>query len=102
MFVRLTFIKFSPENIKEAKRIYNEEVVPIVLKQKGNVNIMLLEPNEQSDDYISITEWKTKADAEAYESSGTYHEMVAKLESFFTKQPVLKTFTAEKALVPST
>jgi heme-degrading monooxygenase HmoA len=87
--------------VQEAKRIYREEIVPVVLKQKGVIDIQLLEPVDQTDDYISLTQWNTKADADAYESSGTYKKLVAKLESFFTKQPVLKVFNVEKALVPS-
>jgi heme-degrading monooxygenase HmoA len=101
MYVRLVYCKFSPENIQDAKRIYREEIVPVVLKQKGIIDIQLLEPVDQTEDYISITQWKTKTDADAYESSGTYKKLVSKLESFFTKQPVLKVFNVEKVTVPT-
>ncbi|HYC29237.1 MAG TPA: antibiotic biosynthesis monooxygenase family protein [Chitinophagaceae bacterium] len=99
MFVRLTFVKFTPESVKEAKRIFLEDVVPVVRKQKGNISIRLLEPTELSDDFISITEWTTKADAEAYETSGTYRQLVALLNNYFTKKPVLKTYHVEDVLI---
>jgi heme-degrading monooxygenase HmoA len=101
MIVRLTFCKFIPERVADAKKVYNEEVIPVVKKQKGNVGCRLLEPANKTDDYISVTEWKTKEDAEAYHTSGVYKSLVTKLQAFFTKQPELKTFTAEDVLKPS-
>ena len=95
MYVRLTFINFLPENKEEAKRIYKAEIVPVVRQQKGNLNIILLEPANEADDYISITEWETKADGDAYESSGTYRRLVDLVKDKFTKRPELKTYTAE-------
>jgi quinol monooxygenase YgiN len=96
MFVRLTFCKFLPEKVNEARKIFISEIMPTVRKQKGVLNIRLLEPTEKAGDYISITEWKTKADAEQYEISGLYKKLVNRLEPFFTKQPELKTYIAEE------
>src|SRR5215210_3985118 len=92
MFARLTFIKISSENSNEAKRIYNEEVLPVVRSQKGNIGCWLLEPTQTGDDYISLTEWVSSADADAYESSGTYQMLVDKIRNYFTGKPVLKTY----------
>ena len=58
MIVRLTFISFLPQNVEQAKRIYNEQVVPVVRKQKGNLDCRLLEPTEKGDEYISMTTWE--------------------------------------------
>lgn len=92
MFVRLTSFKLNPSKVDESRKVYNDQVVPEVKKVKGNENIMLLEPVNGSDDYVSITIWKTKADAEAYESSGKYNEMVSILKENFTQPPVLKSY----------
>ena len=96
MFVRLTFCKFLPDKINEARKIFNEEIIPTVRKQKGLLNIRFLEPTEKTGDYISISEWATKADADMYDNSGVYRKLVSKLEPFFTKQPELKTYTVEE------
>ena len=101
MFVRLTFVKFSPQTLEQAKRVFVQEVITAVRKQKGNINIRLLEPTELSDDFISLTEWKTQADAEAYEHSGLYKELVGHLKEYFIKEAVLKTYRAEEILVTS-
>lgn len=99
MFVRLTFCKFSPETIKDAKNVYMKEIAPAIKQQKGNIAVHFLEPVDKAEDFISITEWKTKADAEAYENSGLYKKLVNKLQSYFSKPPVLKTYSAEEAFV---
>ena len=95
MLVRLTYINFSTENREEVKKIYKEEIVPVVRQQKGNLNVMLLEPVNEGDDYISVTHWESKEDADAYEASGRYRELVEKVKDKYTKKPVLKVYTSE-------
>lgn len=98
MIVRLTYVKFIPGSIDEAKKVYNEEIVPVAKMQKGNLGIRLIEPADNADDFISISEWATNEDAELYESSGVYKNLVSKLADFMASQPVLKTYTAEDVL----
>jgi heme-degrading monooxygenase HmoA len=98
MIVRLTYLSFLPENLQQAKRIYSEQVVPVVRTQKGNLDCRLLEPMDKSDEYISMTTWETKADADAYHSSGTYRDLVEKVRKDFAKDPVLKVYTTESIL----
>lgn len=98
MIVRLTYINFLSQNVDQAKRIYREEVVPVVKVQKGNLDCRLLEPMDNSDEYISMTTWETKADADTYESSGKYRELVDKVKKDFAKKPTLKVYTTESIL----
>ena len=93
MIARLTFFSVAKENVEELKRIYNEEIVPVIRSQKGSVGAWLLEPTDAKDDFISLTEWLSKADAEAYEVTGTYKEMLKKVKDKFKGDSVLKTYT---------
>jgi quinol monooxygenase YgiN len=101
MVVRLTFCKFLPDKITEAKRIYNQDIVPVAKKQKGNLRIFLLEPVDMADDFISVTEWKSKEDADAYHTSGIYKSLVNKLEKFFMKEPTIKVYNEIESFTPS-
>lgn len=94
MVVRLTRFSISPENAQEAKSIYQQQVVPEVKKQKGNTNVMLLEPTDGTDEFISITAWESKVDADAYESSGKYKELVGKIKGLIG-QATLKTYNSQ-------
>jgi heme-degrading monooxygenase HmoA len=53
---------------------------------------MLLEPVDDSTDYISFTAWESNADAAAYESSGKYQEMVEKINGMFSGKITFKTY----------
>ena len=98
MIVRLTYCKFSPDSIDEVRTIYNRDIVPVAKMQKGNLGIRLIEPLDRSDDFISISEWASQEDAELYESSGVYKNLVGKLTDFLAKPAVLKTYTTEDVL----
>lgn len=102
MFARLTFIEILPDHEDELRRIFNEEVIPVVKKQKGNIGIWLLEPTDNSNEYISLTEWISVTDAESYDSSGTYKNLVDKIKAMYKSKPILRTFNiAESRLVTS-
>ena len=101
MYVRCTFFKIVPEKLEEVKQLYTNEVMPVVKQQAGNLDIRLLEPVDKSDDLISVSEWKTSADAEAYDRSGLYQQLVHKFEGLFTQTPVLKTYHATSVTAPA-
>lgn len=101
MIVRLTFLNFLPERADEARRIYNDEIVAVVKRQKGNIDCRLLEPVDKKDEYISMTTWETKEDSDAYHTSGTYKQLVEKVRNDYSKDPVLKVYTAETVLQPA-
>jgi heme-degrading monooxygenase HmoA len=98
MIVRLTHFNFSPGKIEELKKFYNEVAIPTVRKQKGNLDCKLLEPADGKEEYISMTVWETKEDAEAYDRTGVYKSLVEQVRKFFTKDPVLRVYKAEAIL----
>ena len=98
MVVRLTYFVFSPEKIEELKKFYNEEAIPTVKKQKGNLDCRLLEPVNKNDEYISMTVWDNQEDADAYQSTGVYNQLLEKVKKFFSKEPKLKVYHAEDVM----
>lgn len=92
MLVRLTYLYFIPSRIEESKKIFQEKIVPVVKKINGNHNIMLLEPLDGSEVYISMTVWQDEAAAEAYQQSGKYKELVDLVKDNYSKPPVLKSY----------
>ena len=98
MFVRLTYLGFLPGKIEEAKKIYYDELVPVVKQQKGNLDCTMLEPGDSTDDYISMTLWDNKEDADAYQNSGTYKQLVDRVQSLYSTNPVLKVYSTEKIM----
>ncbi|HWJ25023.1 MAG TPA: antibiotic biosynthesis monooxygenase [Flavisolibacter sp.] len=99
MYARFTHIKFLPEHEETARKLFREEVIPEVKKQKGIIDIKLMIPSDKADDYISVTEWEKKEDADAYAASGVYQKLVDKLKELYTKKPVLKTYSYDSATI---
>lgn len=98
MIVRLTFCKFKPDSIDEARAHYNQDVIPVVKMQPGNVGIRLIEPVDKNDDFISMSEWATQEDADRYESTGVYKGLVTKLASYFSAPTTMKVYTSEDVM----
>lgn len=92
MFVRLTYFGFKPEKLQEAKKFYNEVAIPTVKRQKGNIDCRLLEPVDKKEDYISMTTWESKGDADAYDNQGIYKNLIDQVRPFFYKKPVLRVY----------
>lgn len=99
MHFRTTAVKLLPDYIEQAKKIYNEQIAPVVRQQRGNIGCWLLEPTDKADDFISLTQWKSQADADAYDNSGLYRNLVKKLDDFVSSKAVLKTYNAEEVKV---
>jgi heme-degrading monooxygenase HmoA len=94
MIARLTFFNVLTKDVDDLKKIYHDEVLPVIKNQKGNIGAWLMEPSKEDDDYLSLTEWASQADADAYESSGTYKALVDKVKKRFNGNPVLKIYAA--------
>lgn len=93
MWVRLTFSSMDPEQLGEIRAVYNsEEVSGAVREIKGYRFHYLLESADSRGDFVSITAWNTKADADAYEESGTYAEMAAKFEHLLTSDIEVRSY----------
>ena len=95
MVVRLTYFNFLPGKIEELKKFYNDVAIPTVRKQKGNLDCRLLEPKDPKEEYISMTVWDDQANADAYQATGVYKQLVDQVRKFFAKEPVLKVYHAE-------
>lgn len=104
MIARLTYFNAAnPKDAEEVKKVYHEQIAPVIRSQKGNLGVWLLEPMDEKDQFISLTEWISLADAEQYEASGTYSELVNKIKSRFAGESQLRTYniTDTKILAPT-
>jgi quinol monooxygenase YgiN len=91
MHACVTTVSVQPDKVAETTRIYNESVVPVIKAANGNRGVLLL-VDPASGKSISITLWNSEADGQAYDTSGTYREQVAKISAFFAGPPSLATY----------
>ncbi len=87
MFARLTIVQMQIGRQDEARKLYDEGVVPAAKSQKGYRGAYLL-TDRKTGKGISITLWDSEEDAIANEQSGYYQEQVNKFKEFFTAPPL--------------
>ncbi len=93
MFVRMLFTQSDPASAEAARALYNsDEVSGVFDRQKGHRFHYLLESVDVAGEVVSVTAWDSREDAEAYERSGAYEELVAKFVQFYTGTPRLASY----------
>ncbi len=97
MFVRMTFTKSDPASAEAARALYNsDEVSGVLARQKGHRFHYLLESVDVPGEGVSVTAWDSREDAEAYERSGAYKELVDKFRHFYTGPARLRSYEARE------
>jgi len=77
MYARVTVAPAHTPKIDETIKVMRDSILPMARKQKGFKGLFFL-TNRMTSKHIVITMWNTEADLRAEESSGFYHEQVAK------------------------
>jgi heme-degrading monooxygenase HmoA len=84
LYVRLVSVKLQEGRLSEFRRLYAQEIVPILQKTKGCRYIYLTESLHGDNEIISITVWDSKKDADEYENSGQFDELIHKVKHTFS------------------
>ena len=97
MFVRMTFTKIDPASAEAVRALYyRDEIWGVLDRQKGHRFHYLLESVDVAGEGVSVTAWDSSEDAEAYETSGAYEELVAKFRNFYTGPARLASYEAHE------
>jgi len=91
MYTRVVELRSKSGKSKELAQTTNDKVVPILKKQRGFVDEMLLISDSEPDRILGISFWNTKEDAEQYhrEQFPKIHDSVRHL---LDTDPVVRTF----------
>jgi heme-degrading monooxygenase HmoA len=64
-FARVGKFKAKEGMIEELCQIYSSEAIPTIRSAPGNLGAFLFRPQPASDDFMAMTVWKTREEAEA-------------------------------------
>ena len=90
MFARHVSMKLKANSAAEFKRIIENEVLPLLRKQKGFRDEITFIAPERSE-AVGNSLWDTKEDAQAYNSTG-YPEVLKALSKVVEGAPTVETF----------
>ena len=94
MFVRMTFTQSDPDSLEAVRALYyRDEIRGVLERQEGHrFHYHLLESVDVPGESISVSAWDRREDAEAYERSGAYEDLVAKFRNFYTEPERLASY----------
>jgi len=97
MFARI--VEFIPklEKKEEFVKVVRNEVLPILNKQTGFLEILPLEPETKTEKMIIITLWAEKRDTERYERE-VYPKVEAIVKPYLTTAVTFKHYNVETTL----
>lgn len=76
VWIRIVSLKVLPGKKEDFKRMYEEEVIPALHNVKGCRHIYLTERADRPDEAISVTTWDSRHDADTYEKSGLFTDLL--------------------------
>jgi quinol monooxygenase YgiN len=91
-FVRVGLFKAKNSSVDDLCRTYSSEAIPAIRAAKGNAGTLLLRPHEAENDFLAITIWISREDAELYDQSGQAQETVDKIRHMFAAPPRFLTY----------
>jgi heme-degrading monooxygenase HmoA len=91
MHARVTTVRLQPDMVDASISIYQQEILPVIKSQPGHQGVYLF-TDRATGNGVSVTLWASEADAQAYETSGTYRQLVAKLAANFAAPSSLATY----------
>jgi heme-degrading monooxygenase HmoA len=90
MFTRQVTMKLKANSAGEFSRIIENEIIPLLSKQKGFRDEITLVAPERSE-AVANSFWDTKEDAEAYNRTG-YQQVLSILSKVVEGAPKVETF----------
>ncbi len=85
MFLRILSLIIREDMVDEFKKLYSEIIIPELKNIKGCRYIFLTESVSERNEYISVTIWDSKKDADEYESGGKFNELTEKVKHTFSE-----------------
>jgi heme-degrading monooxygenase HmoA len=92
MFARQVMLQLKPNVAKEFPATFEKEILPLLRKQKGFLDELLLVTPEKRE-VVAISLWETKEYAEAYNRE-LYPQIEKIVARFIEGIPVVKKFEA--------
>ncbi len=93
MFTRVVELNSKPGKSKDLSNAINEKIMPILQKQDGFMDEIVLVSNTEPDRVLALSFWKSRDDAERYQRQ-QYKNVVENLGPLIGAEPHVRTFEA--------
>jgi quinol monooxygenase YgiN len=98
MFTRFVECHVKPDKKDELTQKLRNDVLPILQKQPGFVDLIGLVSEKDPERIVSVSFWNSKQDAERYQREH-YNRITEMLKPSLKRDPVVDTFNVEPGLL---
>jgi len=91
MFSRVVELKSKPGKSQELSNAINEKALPILKRQNGFVEVIVLISNAEPDRVLTLSFWRSREDAERFHRE-QYQNVGETLRSLLATEPSIRTF----------
>ncbi|PYV99911.1 MAG: hypothetical protein DMG89_06080 [Acidobacteria bacterium] len=97
MFTRAVELSSKSGKSNELANTINEKVVPILKKQRGFVDEVILVSDAERDRVLALSFWNTREDAEQYHRE-QYPKIQETLKPLLDVEPAIRTFEVHTSM----
>jgi heme-degrading monooxygenase HmoA len=90
-YARILRMHLKLDRVDQAKKIFEESVIPLCKNQKGYISAFFL-TDRDSGTCLPITIWESEEDMLATERSAFFQEQIIKFMPFFKSPPIREGF----------
>jgi quinol monooxygenase YgiN len=101
-FARRFLLKAKPAKVNEFLSTMKEKIYTELSKENGIRRIYLLKDTGQQNEFISLTLWNSKSDADTYESTGHFSANKENVTELLEEDPRVSQFEVEYHTVSPT
>ena len=94
MYSRVVSFTVLPDTCELSREIIHEEIIPVLRKQKGMVDLLILQSSDEPNQFIAITFWETSDDAKDYHRD-VYSQLIGLLKSHLDGEAEVRFFTVD-------
>ena len=94
MFARVVELNCKPEKLGELRTRLDQDVLPLLKKQRGFVDELVLNSDQANGQFLAISLWNTRDDAERYHRE-TYTKIAEQLRPAINGEPQVRTFNVD-------
>ena len=85
MYMRFLHLSVNPDVEKQFQQFYKTTVIPELQKMSGCKLVGLIKSGEESGQFISLTLWAEKSQAENYEKGEVFQKLATQVEEFLSE-----------------
>jgi len=97
MYARMIQLTAKSGQGKDLSKTMKERALPILKQQPGFVDALALSSDTEPNQFVGITVWKSKEDADKY-LSGQARQVLESIKPLLEGEPIFRTFNVEASV----